>query len=330
MLDQIWQMPFAWPPIVPEGTSAVDKAEIKSTVKKSAMQGTYFTSIESEGGKLDINDLDSPTKAIADSTHQQVMQIFQQQIEADQEFARKYQGFDFEKLVNNMADWIDADSIGRNGGDESSQYENASEFMPPNQPFKTIEELHMVAMMDDTLYNLLAPRLTIFGVKGVNVNYAKREVLMALSPQITDKRADAIIKRRSDPDQGPFKDEKDLLSVLAQEGVNGNPFRDDQGKMIVPLMFDAEYNFRIHSTGRSGRVEREITVVVYDFDRVKDRLSTFMAKGTPAASPTPNPNPGENPTPPPINPTPTASGTPAAKQIKEPNERPNIVYWNET
>lgn len=329
MLDPIWQFPFAWPPVVPGDTSSVDKDMIKDTVKKSLMQGQYLATIESEGSKIDINDLASPSKVIADATRQQILQIFNSKMENDEAFSQRYRGYDFDRLVNNITDWIDADTESRNGGDESGIYADRprSDFIPANQPLKTLQELHLVEGMTDEFYNILAPRITIYGIKGVNVNTASKDVLMSLTPEITEERADKIIEGRNDPNRGPFKDTDDFVQFLQTVGVSGDPFREGNSKQEkVPLFYDAEYNFRVRSQGISGKVTRDITAIVYDFDRVKARLKELATGANPTQSTGTNnqsqSTAGGN----------TGKGANSGKSqqpTKVPNERPTIVYWNE-
>lgn len=338
ILDKIWTTPFAWPPVIPEDVSAVEKSEIAAAVKSSTMQSTYFATVDGEGGKIDINDIASPSKVIAESTRTQLLQIFQSRMETDENYAEKNRGVDFGKILDNIADWIDEDKTTQGGqGDEGSLYSDrgTNELIPPNSPFKTLEELHMVEGVTDEVYDMLAPRLTVFGTKGVNVNYAKKEVLMSLSPQITEERVSKIIEARARADRGPFKDVDDFVQYLNSIGVTGNPFKNEQDGVSVPLLFGSEMNFRIRSTGRAGRVQREITAIVYDFDRVKDRLQDFMTAqnkqntppdgtGTDPANPQGGgANPGANPNQPKANEKKKSS-------LKSPTERPNIVYWNET
>jgi general secretion pathway protein K len=331
MLDPIWKVPFAWPPVLPEGTSAVDKDEVKKAVKESDMKSQYFATIESEGSKIDINDLGSSSKPLADAARQQIQQIINSKIEEDEEFAKRYRGYDVAKLLNNIADWVDDDKESKNGGDESAAYQDrspSSEFLPPNQPFKTIQELHQVAEMTDDIYDLLAPRITVFGSKGINVNYATKDVLMSLTPQITAERAKQIMEARdSNPNRGPFKDENDFVQYLNTIGVTGNPFREGN-EVKVPLVFDAEHNFRIVSNGMSGKVTKTIVAITYDTDSVKERLKTFMAAGSPTPTPTPGsqPNPQTNPQ---QAAAPTPTPTPTKGPAKVPSGRPEIVYWNE-
>lgn len=336
MLDPIWQFPFSWPPVVPGETSAVDKDLIKDSVKKSFMQNQYLATIESEGSKIDINDLASPSKVVADATKEQLLQIFNSQMENNEKFSQRYRGYDFGKLLNNIADWVDYDKESRNGGDESALYSDRprSDFIPPNQPFKTLEELHLVDGMTDEFYDLLAPRITIYGIKGINVNTASKDVLMSLNSSITSEVADAIIERRNDANLGgPFKDTNDLVDFIQQKGVSGDPFREGKDKPEkVPLFYDAEYNFRIRSQGIAGKVTRDITAVVYDFDQVKARLKKLSqpstgnnAQGGQGGQNQQNQqNNGQN------NSQNAGQNTGNQQPAKIPNERPTIVYWNET
>ncbi len=328
MLDPIWQFPFAWPPPVPKEMSIADKDEIKTVVKKSAMQASYAVTIQSEGSKIDINDLASPSKTVREATRKQLKQLFDSKMENDEKFRNQFNGFDFDKLLNNIADWASEGKESLNGGDKKALYPDANnDFIPPNEPFKTLQELHMVAGMTDAIYDILAPRITVFGIKGINVNYASKDVLMSLDPQITAPRADQIVMARNDPHRGPFKDLKDFEDYLATIGCPANMF--SQGKeskdLNLPLLFDAEYNFRIVATGKSGKIFRDIVAITYDFDRVKARLADVMAKESPTATPTATPSGGA--TAPPAGAKP--GGAPAKKDIKVPNERPTVIYWNE-
>jgi general secretion pathway protein K len=326
MLDPIWQMPFSWPPVVPPTASIITKGEIQKAVKESKMEGQYIATIESEGSKIDINDLDSPSKVIADSTRQQILQIFQSQMDGNEQFANRHRGDDFEQIVNNITDYIDADKVGRGktGGDESALYpDRPNDLIPPNSPFKTMEELHMVAGMTDEIFDLLKPRITVYGTKGVNINYAKKDVLMSLSSQITEERADKIIEDRAKKERGPFKDEADFLQYLTSIGVQGDPFKDKEGKQTVPLLFDPEFNFRIRSTGQAGRAQKEITAIVFDTMAVQSRLHDFLMEQKPKQTGTPDPTKSPDPSKP--------AGAAAPKKTKPPPPKgaPNVVFWQE-
>ena len=217
-----------------------------------------------------------------------------------------------------MMDWVDPDSESLNGGDERDKYEVRNDFIPPNAPFKTIKELNMVADMNEDLYQLLVNRITIFGTKGINVNYAPKEVIQSLDPSINEEALAGIMKRRSDPKEGgPFKDEKDFFAVASRFGVNVNAIQ----KSGVPLLFGVEFNFRIKSTGRFSNANREITAVVYDIENLRSRYLNLLDKEAQSKQ---NPGGAQD-----GQPKPDAAPAEKAK-IVPPKGRPTVVYWEET
>ncbi|MCB0355575.1 MAG: general secretion pathway protein GspK [Bdellovibrionales bacterium] len=283
MLDPIWNFPFAWPPskfIPKEDVTTVTYETIKAVEKESLMDATYITQIETEGGKIDINDLGSDIKSLRESTKQQLLKIFKLEIENNEKFQEKWRNTDFNELINNITDWIDEDEESLNGGNEKQFYQEfikeykAEEVIPPNKPFKTIEELHMVAGMKDDFYTLLKNRITVFGVKGINVNFADKDMLKSLDEQIDDEVVKEILKRRSSPELGgPFKNEEDFETFL-DTFINVEKFNEGG----IPLFFDNPYNFRIVSIGEFAKATSEITVVTYDVENLVGRLADYLDK----------------------------------------------------
>lgn len=269
---------MAWPPVLPDEISGVDKDMVKDTIKKSLSNFQYLTTIQDEGSKIDINDLASKSQALRDITRTLLLNIFQAQIDAQPEWRDYLENKTPDEIINNIADWMTEGDQSLNGGTKSSQYQNFpkedNEKLPPGRPFRTLEELHMVAGMNDAIYNLLASRITVYGIKGINVNHASKEVLMSLDPSITKEIAAEIIKRREDQNLGgPYKDEQDFTNYVSTLGARISATGDKK----IPLLFDAVYNFRIRSTGTYGRSTSDIIAVVYDFDKVKSRLASFMS-----------------------------------------------------
>jgi general secretion pathway protein K len=314
LLDPVWQMPFTWPPVLPDDIGGGDKSAIDDAVKESSMDTQYLATIESEGGKIDLNDLGSVSKKLREATKIQLLKVFAAKVENDDDFSRKYRDFKFEELVNNMIDWVDEDSESLNGGDERDKYEERNDFIPPNAPFKTLKEINMVADMNEDFYNLLAGQVTIFGTKGINVNYAAKEVIASLDPSINEDALEGILKRRSDPQEGgPFKDEKDFFAVASRYGVDVNAIQ----KSGIPLLFGVEFNFRIKSTGRFSNVNREITAITFDIDNMRSRYLSLLDKEAQEGKPDGG-KPG------------TAPAAAEKPKIVPPKGRPTVVYWDET
>ena len=317
IMNQIWQFPFGWPPLMPDDIDPVAKDEIATALEESFMDAQYTTTITGEGGKIDINDLGSVSEEIANATRASVLAIFETELENNEDFEEKYSNEKFEELVNNIADWVDEDQEGRNSRGEQDSYEQPDDAdpLPPNRAFRTIAELHMVAGMNDDFFRLLQDRVTVYGTKGVNPNSATELVLKSLDAQIDDEAAGKIIERRSNLEKGgPFKDDDDFFSFLNSIGVNTGGLED----LEIPFYYDAEYNFRIVSVGKFANVVREITAISFDVENLSERYAEFLknVNQDPNATPTPTPTPG-------------GSGGSSATKFKEVKGRPIVVYWEE-
>ncbi len=280
MLDMIWSFPLSWPPTLPGDISNFDSSTIKKTVAGSLLKQQFVSSITAEGGKIDINDLGSPSESLRLKTKVQILQRLQTRVlNGNDSFSERYANFNFEQLLNNIADWVDEDQESLNGGSEASYYTDLrNEFIPPNRPFKTLEELHMIAGMTDEIFEILAPQITLYGVKGINVNQAERDVLLSLfsnfAPEVGDEIVREILKRRSNPELGgPFQDEKEFIGFLGSY-IDPQQFNEAENK--VPLFFGAELNFRISCIGISGNMNTEMEAVVFDANGIKSRLQEAL------------------------------------------------------
>ena len=332
MLDMIWSFPLMWPIVLPEGLSRVEKDQVAKIQKESLMEASYQTVISPESGKIDLNDLGSPVKGIVQYNTQQLLKVFESEIRTNPEFARKYSGFKFEELINNIGDWVDEDKESRNGGDEVAQYRDFEgdtlKFLPPNMNFKNLEELHMVAGMKDDFFNVLAPRVTLYGIKGVNVNFAPAELLASLDQSMTKEVVSAVVARRNNPKEGgPYSSSEDFLNYVQQFGGNRRALEE----LKIPFLVDPELNFRISAIGLSGKTKRELIAVTYDFATVAQRYSDLLNKEFPATNPAGSqpPQGGQQPNNTGTGTSGTAKVETSGLKLKAPKGRPRIVYWEE-
>lgn len=315
MLDPIWNFPFMWPPTLMGGKiTEVDKSLIGDVVKESFMTAQFATTITPEGGRLDINDLGSPVKSLQKIMIKQIVKLFTSEVEHNEKFADEHRGKNFEELVNNIADYIDEDTTSLNGGDESDPYRDIGEpglKMPPNRSLRTVDELHQVGGITDEFYDIIAPRVTVYGTKGVNVNYADKQILLALDKTMTEEAVDKAIARRNNPKEGgPFKSEQDFFGFLTPFSVDVKAIQESK----VPLLFDQEFNFRITSTGVSGNVKREITVITFDMPSLAARYADIIQKDKDATNGQPSAG---------------ISGGPTQNQVNAAKGRPTVVSWEE-
>jgi general secretion pathway protein K len=272
LLDMIWSMPFAWPPVVPDDVDSVDKSMIKEKVKEAKMDATYLTTISDEGSKIDVNDLNSPSKGMREATRALLTQIYQNKIQNDEAWAAKHRDIKFDEIINSITDWETDTPTSLNGGSKQSLYAKFNDpNMPPNRAFRTIDEVRMVVGMTDDIWDLLKDRITVYGMHAINPNYATKEVLMALDASIKSEVADAIITRRNDDNQGGFfASSQDFWEFVNQKGGNVTPDAQKQ----IPLVFDAVYNFRIRSVGDFGSSTREITAVTFDLQSMASKIAS--------------------------------------------------------
>lgn len=330
MLDPIWTFPFMWPPSASEGMTEVDKSQLDSAVEESYMDAQYVTSIQSEGGRLDVNDLSSGVKALSKSVREQMLKIFTTEVQNNEEFREKYGGFRFDELVNNIMDYVDEDELSLNGGDESQFYSDIEDHeikMPPNRPFRTPDELLQVAGMKEDFYQLLKPRITVFGTKGINVNYANPEVLKGLDVSMTEEIVNKVIERRNTPDLGgQFKDDSDFLGFIQNLGANSDAIERSK----IPLIYEPEFNFRIITTGVASNVKREIIAVAFDFDNLTPRFAEMLDEQ--------DKSPGDKEETPSDDQKDSSddqkdgsddAGKKKKKKLKVPKGRPSVVYWEE-
>lgn len=324
MIDQIWQFPLMWPLELPEELNAVDKDIMKDATKESLIDSTFSTSITDEGSKIDVTNLISPSQNLREITKKQLITIFENKIKDDENFSREYNGYRFDVLINNIADWMSSKNESLNGGDKRSGYrDRGSDTFPPNRNFRTVQELRLVTGMTDVFFQILEPQITIYGIRGINPNTATSQVLQSIDPTITKEIADEVIKRRNDPELGPFKDAAAFFQFLEEKGARLSINREE-----FPIITDNLSSFRISSIGEYGGSKREIDLITLDLAKVAERINTIQKKiddEAKAASGTTAPPAG----------APGATARTGQQQQSNtssqppPKGPPRIVYWNE-
>lgn len=326
MIDQIWQFPLIWPLELPDGLNAVDKDQIKDKTKESLLDAAFATKITDEGSKIDITNLASPSETLREITKKQLVALFENKIKDDEEFSKNYNGYRFDTLVNNIADWMSSKNESLNGGDKKSGYrDRGTDTFPPNRNFRTIQEIRLVTGMTDEFYQILEPQVTIYGVKGLNPNTATSAVLQSIDPTITKEIAAEVIKRRTDEQLGPFKDAASFWQFLEEKGA-----RLSINKEEFPINTDSYSSFRINVIGEYGGSKREIDVITLDMSKVAEAINEVQKKVDEKNNPA---GAGQTTSPPAGTPgaTPNPAGSATQNTASQPPAKgpPRIVYWNE-
>ncbi len=314
LLDKIWSFPFIYPiPTNIPGMSMIDKDALTKFQKESGFEGNYTALIESESSRYNMNMIlqafapspspsgsPSPTPAGASPTpspqpsvgpsttpfnpevarqglHTFLDEILQAKFKADPDFADEYRNFRIDDLVDGIAAWADRTY--------EQKTPTGRESVPPKKaPFYSLNELHMVQGMDDPLFDLFSPNMTVATTPGINVNTIQEAAFRALVPRVTDDEVKEFFKfRDSQTQDNLFKKPEDFFKYL-QANIAG--FRNDAAEITrfetdlkarnIQIVTD-ETNFKITVTAKVGQATRVIEAWV--------TLSSPKTTGTNPAQP---------------------------------------------
>ncbi|MBI5903338.1 MAG: type II secretion system minor pseudopilin GspK [Deltaproteobacteria bacterium] len=240
--------------ILAEGGVDLATLSISETFKDKGY--IYFTAQEARrklpaaGGELDIRVEDEQGKFPLNS-------IVYQSGEANEE---KYAAFKRllsslrlpEELAASMADWIDVNDTPRPGGAEGRDYYGLLNpaYQARNASLDSLDEMLLVKGYTPAVFRKLSPYVTVYGDGLVNINTASREVIMALSSDITADMAQRVMEYR---EKEPFKDISEIRKVTGFETIGFSL----QGVITVT----SDY-FRIYSRGVAGEGIRDVEAVV--------------------------------------------------------------------
>jgi len=178
------------------------------------------------------------------------------------------------ELIQNLVDWVDpgddkyTDGVKfLSGGDEQSAY---SDFVPPykvkNGKFNTIQEIMMVYGVNDLIFKILEPHVTIYSTGKININKAKPEMIEAIIRAYATEKAMTVFynedamrellgKILAKKAQYGFQKVSDFVSACADEGI---VLENDVEKLI-----DVTGRvYRIKATGVKEGVESWVEMVV--------------------------------------------------------------------
>lgn len=150
-----------------------------------------------------------------------------------------------QELVLFLLDWLDNDKKERAAGSELFAYsEPYRGYGPRNDDLGTLEEAQLIYGWDKLPLESLRRFMTIYGddsgKQSINVNFAPREVLEALLPELTPHMDKLLDHRRS---KG-FKHKDEIRTVLS--------IKDDTWKDIVDYVTVTSDTFRIMIETKSG------------------------------------------------------------------------------
>ncbi len=154
-------------------------------------------------------------------------------------------------IADRIVDWIDSNSTARLSD---------SEIEAKNSALNSVDELLLIKGITRGDYSKLLPYITVNEEERthliININAAQKPVLMCLSKELDDKKAELIINKRKIE---PFDENNNINTII--------------GSIQLSTQITLKYNgniFSITSTASSGGVKRIIeTVLDTDKEKIK-------------------------------------------------------------
>ena len=199
--------------------------------------------IVGEGGKLNINWLlagEEPKKL-------DILKLWLERHDLD--FQER------ERLIDCLLDWVDGDNVKHLNGQEDE-----GDYLPPNKPFQTVDEMEEVAGMEPLLRSPgWKDELTIYSQGPLDLTAADENSLRLL-PGMSEARIarflqirrgrDGVDGTRDDLEMKDFKTIKSYLGLSAAEAT---------ALQVFTVVKDP--TMRIISEGKSGNSVRQVEVV---------------------------------------------------------------------
>lgn len=287
LLNQIWEVPFAYPIPTHSKMNAREKDAVEKFTKSSLLQGELAVSVKNISNLINLNMLRAPLFQEEDRDEQG-----DEDKEANQQFTVDYQVFDLikrtvererEKDENFDAAYADLDpnflvSSIKYFISERDTYED--NFTPDLQTkyddleinikyssFSSNSELNLLAGWDDKLISLVKNDITTHGAVMIDLNKITENMLRILIPSIDEDQIKEFFEYRDDPEEPHFfNNEEDFKNYIVQTAgiMSEENFKERMEKLKKNgLKFGpAPTLFEITSMGKFGRSIYTLTAIV--------------------------------------------------------------------
>jgi general secretion pathway protein K len=345
IMEKIWSMPFIYPIPIPKDASMAEGDAVKNFLKESKLSGSFTANISGESEKLNLNNLfikeavpqaqgpsgasggnpppppppggpnptPSPTPTPVDFRkvlEPAIVNAIELRKNDDREFADVYRNVQGKDIVDAIMQYLFKDA-------PPSNLPGSRDMKPKLAPFYSLSELHLIPGIDDEIFKILEPMLTVYTTPGINVNKINKPTLRNLIPEITDPEADDLLRKRDDPDVGqPFGTADDFWNAV--NGTSAGKNLADVKKRFTDANLNIitdELSFKVSVLANVGQSTR--------------RLEAFVIVDPKAAKQgaTPPGQPGQNPpVPPPGQTPPTGASGSIDSSAKKPTGV-DLIYW---
>ncbi len=205
----------------------------------------YRVNIESEGGRINLAWMLSGTD------HSRI-NLLKQWLE----YIIGMEPIDIGRLIDCLQDYVDADNIARPNGQEDSK-----DYHPANRMIQSLEELKRIPGMEPLLaYPGWQDLLTLESSGPIDLMEAPEELLRLL-PGFGEGQVQRWLQIRAGQDQ-VLHTEDDPKFTGADQVRQALAFDVKRWERLAPLVTVNEQTIRIRAEGYSGKVIRQVQVVV--------------------------------------------------------------------
>ena len=205
----------------------------------------YRVTMESEGGRLNLAWI------LSVNDHGR-MAIFKQWLE----FVIGVNPLDRDRLVDCLMDYVDADNIARPNGQEDNK-----DYHPANRMIQTLDELRRIPGMEPLLAYTGWEELVTLESTGPFDLLEIPEELLRLLPGFGEGQVQRWLQVRAGNDQ-ILHTEDDPKFTGADQVRQALGFDVKRWERLAPLVTVGDQTIRIRAEGYSGKVVRQVQVVV--------------------------------------------------------------------
>lgn len=206
--------------------------------------------------------------------------IIQERSAKDEDFQRTYRDLRVSDLSGQILEWMSPYA-------QQGRWPRDAGTSPKRAPLYSIDELHYIPLIDEELYNLIAPLFSTQMGTAININSMNGNTLRLLFPLIDSEEIDAFFEFRDSTDKdNNFKSQDQIFDYASREIAayrNNSRALDEvkesiQKRGIRLVTEDTVFTLEIEATVH--RTKRKLTATVVLDDRAPLPTQTTVMKST--------------------------------------------------
>jgi len=243
-----------------------DWYQLSSMVIPASDDATLRVQMEDAGSRFNLNSIFNyaDEEVTWDETEPFLQAFIEKVIDEMKLPPEEKELYDPLELAGALIDWVDADSVGLNGGNEDDYYQmQEPPYRAANGPLLSVDDLFLIEGFDHKLVESLRPYVSVepfAGGGGINLNTAPSHVLSLLyfNDGIDDRLANSgEVKKIIE-----IREEGGLLCDESGGNENCTPISSITPNAIFPPPIFSSGIFKIVANAAVGDIDRSIEAVI--------------------------------------------------------------------